>query len=65
MYSAVLLFAAAEAVAYADPWKILAVLLLAAVLLGKAVLEERALAVQFAAYPAYAARVRRLVPWLF
>ena len=65
MYSAVLLFALSEVIAYADPWKILAVLLLAAVLLAKAVLEERALAAQFAEYPAYAARVRRIIPGVF
>lgn len=65
MYSALLLFAAAEVLAYADAWKILAALALALVLLAKAMLEERGLARQFADYPAYAARVRRFIPGLF
>ncbi len=65
MYSAVLLFAAAEVVAYQDPWKLLAWLALAAVLLAKAVLEERGLAEQFAAYPDYASRVKRIIPGVF
>jgi protein-S-isoprenylcysteine O-methyltransferase Ste14 len=65
MYSAVLLFAAAELTAYADAWKLLAWLALAAVLLAKAVLEERGLSAQFATYPAYAARVKRLIPGVF
>jgi len=65
MYSALLLFAAAEVLAFADPWKILAWTALLAVLLAKSVLEERGLAVQFEGYAAYAARVRRLIPWVF
>ena len=65
MYSALLLFAAAECVAYSDAWKILAWLALATVLLAKAVLEERGLRQQFADYAAYAARVRRFIPGLF
>ncbi len=65
MYSALLLFAAAEVIAYADALKLAAWLALALVLLCKSVLEERGLAVQFAHYPAYAARVRRLIPWVF
>lgn len=65
MYSALLLFAAAEVLAYADGWKICATVALGAVLFTKAVLEEHALAAQFAAYPAYAAQLRRLIPWVF
>jgi protein-S-isoprenylcysteine O-methyltransferase Ste14 len=65
MYSALLLFAAAEVAAYEDSWKTLAWLALAGVLLAKAVLEERGLAAQFPGYPAYAARVRRFVPGIF
>ena len=65
MYSALLLFAAAEVLAYADAWKGLAWLALAAVLLAKAVLEERGLAAQFAGYASYAARVRRFIPGVF
>ena len=65
MYSAVLLFAAAEVVAYGDAWKILCSLALALVLLAKAVLEERSLRVRFHGYDAYAKRVRRFFPGLF
>ena len=65
MYSALLLFAAAEVVAYADAWKSLAWLALAAVLFAKAMLEERGLRAQFAGYAAYAEKVRRFVPGLF
>ena len=64
MYSAVLLFAAAEVVAYADVWKCLAWVALAAVLSAKAILEERGLREQFAAYTAYAEKVRRFIPGL-
>jgi len=62
MYSALLLFAAAEVAAYADVWKLAAWLLLAAVLWGKTVLEERGLREKHADYAAYAGRVRRFVP---
>ena len=65
MYSAVLLFAAAEVVAYADMWKIAAWLALALVLGVKAVLEERGLHRQFPGYAGYAQRVRRFIPGLF
>ncbi len=65
MYSAVLLFAAAEVVAYADPWKIACWLILALVLLAKALLEERGLRAHFPGYAAYAQRVRRFIPGLF
>jgi protein-S-isoprenylcysteine O-methyltransferase Ste14 len=65
MYSAVLLFAAAEVVAYDDPWKILCSIALALVLLAKAMLEERSLRVRFPGYDAYAKRVPRFVPGLF
>lgn len=65
MYCAVLLFAAAAVVAYADPWKILCWLALALVLLAKAMLEERGLRAQFPGYAQYAARVRRFIPRLF
>lgn len=64
MYTAVLLFAAAETAAYMDPWKLLASALLFAVLLGKARIEEHRLAERYPEYPAYAARVKRFVPWL-
>ena len=65
MYSAVLLFAAAEVVAYADPWKIACWIILALVLLAKALLEERGLRAAFPGYAAYAKRVRRFIPGLF
>jgi protein-S-isoprenylcysteine O-methyltransferase Ste14 len=65
MYCAVLLFAAAEVLAYADPWKIAAWLVLALVLGAKAALEERGLVAQFPGYAEYAARVRRFIPRLF
>ena len=65
MYAAVLLFAAAETVAYADAWKIIASLALALVLAAKAVLEERGLREQFPGYADYAKRVRRIIPGLF
>lgn len=65
MYAAVLLFAAAEVVAYADLWKMLCWLALALVLLAKAMLEERGLRVQHAGYAEYAKRVRRFIPGLF
>ena len=64
MYSALLLFAAAEVAAYADVWKLAAWLLLAAVLWGKTVLEERGLREKHVDYAAYAGRVRRFVPWV-
>ena len=65
MYSAVLLFAAAEVIAYSDLWKIACWLALALVLLAKAMLEERGLRVQFAGYAEYATRVRRFIPGVF
>ena len=65
MYSALLLFAAAEVLAYRDSWKIACWIALALVLLAKAMLEERGLRVHFPAYAAYAARVRRFIPGVF
>lgn len=65
MYSAVLLFAAAEVVAYRDAWKIACWCALALVLLAKALLEERGLRAQFAGYADYARRVRRFIPGVF
>jgi protein-S-isoprenylcysteine O-methyltransferase Ste14 len=65
MYSALLLFAAAEVVAYADMWKITCWLALALVLLAKAMLEERGLRERFPGYAAYAQRVRRFIPGVF
>jgi protein-S-isoprenylcysteine O-methyltransferase Ste14 len=65
MYSALLLFTAAEVVAYRDAWKVLCWLALALVLLAKAVLEERGLREMHGAYADYARRVRRFIPGLF
>ena len=65
MYSALLLFAAAEVVAYRDPWKIACWFALALVLLAKAMLEERGLCALFPGYAEYAKRVRRFIPGVF
>ncbi len=65
MYTAVLLFAAAEVVAYRDLWKVVCWIALALVLLAKAMLEERGLREQHAGYGAYAKRVRRFIPGVF
>jgi protein-S-isoprenylcysteine O-methyltransferase Ste14 len=65
MYSALLLFAAAEVLAYGDSWKIACWFALALVLLAKAMLEERGLRAQHAGYAEYAKRVHRFIPGLF
>jgi protein-S-isoprenylcysteine O-methyltransferase Ste14 len=65
MYSALLLFAAAAAVAYGDSWKIACWFALAVVLVAKAMLEERGLRAHFPGYAEYAKRVRRFIPGLF
>lgn len=65
MYSALLLFGAAEVVAYRDLWKIACWIALALVLLAKAMLEERGLRALFPEYAAYARRVRRFIPGVF
>lgn len=65
MYSALLLFAAAEVAAYDDPWKIACWFALALVLLAKSMLEERGLRAQHAGYAEYAKRVRRFIPGVF
>ena len=65
MYSALLLFAAAEVVAYGDPWKIACWLALALVLLAKTMLEERGLRARYPGYAEYARRVRRFIPGVF
>ena len=65
MYSALLLFAAAEVLAYADLWKIACWIALALVLAAKAMLEERGLRAQHPGYDEYAKRVRRFIPGLF
>lgn len=65
MYTALLLFAAAEVLSYGDPWKILCWIALALVLVAKARLEERALRALFPGYAAYARRVRRFIPGVF
>ena len=62
MYTALLLFCAAEATAYQDPWKLAACALMAMVLWSKSALEERALCERYPEYVAYAARVKRFVP---
>jgi protein-S-isoprenylcysteine O-methyltransferase Ste14 len=65
MYSAVLLFAAAAVLAYADIWKIACWFALALVLLAKAMLEERGLRAHFPGYAEYAKRVHRFIPGVF
>lgn len=65
MYSALLLFAAAEVIAYRDLWKIACWIALASVLVAKVMLEERGLRAHFPDYAAYAKRVRRFIPGVF
>jgi len=65
MYSALLLFAAAEVIAYADRWKIICWFALALVLLAKSLLEERGLRARFPEYAVYTKRVRRFIPGVF
>ncbi|MGP1614459.1 MAG: methyltransferase family protein [Pollutimonas bauzanensis] len=65
MYTALLLFAAAEVLAYADMWKVACWIALAAVLFAKARLEERSLRERHAGYAEYAKRVHRFIPGLF
>lgn len=65
MYSALLLFAAAEVLAYADMRKIACWIALALVLLAKVLLEERGLRALFPGYAEYARRVRRFIPGVF
>jgi protein-S-isoprenylcysteine O-methyltransferase Ste14 len=65
MYAALLLFAAAEVLAYADLWKLACWTMLALVLLAKAMLEERGLRARFPDYDTYAKRVRRFIPGVF
>ena len=65
MYCALLLFAAAEVVAYADVWKIACSIALALVLAAKATLEERGLRARFDGYAEYAQRVKSFIPGLF
>lgn len=64
MYSALLLFCAAEAAAYADVLKIPACVLMAAVLWLKSELEERGLRRRHPEYADYARGVRRFIPGL-
>jgi protein-S-isoprenylcysteine O-methyltransferase Ste14 len=64
MYTAVLLFGAALATVAASPVAWLLWCLLLAVLLSKALLEERWMAQRHPAYVAYRARTRRFVPYL-
>ena len=65
MYSALLLFCAAEVVAYMDAWKLAALALMVVVLWCKAGVEERGLRQRYPEYAGYAARVKRFIPGLF
>ena len=64
MYGALLLFCAAEVVAYADVRKLATLGLMVVVLWLKSTLEEQGLRAKFPEYADYAARVRRFIPWL-
>ncbi len=64
MYGALLLFCAAEVVAYADARKLAALALMVLVLWLKSTQEEQGLRAKFPEYADYAARVRRFIPWL-
>lgn len=65
MYSAVLLALLAFVALDARPWRIGAWIALVAVLLAKAVREERYLLARFPEYADYRARTHRLIPGLF
>ena len=65
MYLAVLLGAAGWALCAGGVWRALIVLLLAVVLNGKAVLEERQLRARWPDYADYEARTRRFLPGLW
>lgn len=65
MYTTVLLAAAAMACAAAAPGAWFGWLLLSAVLLAKASLEERWLSAHYSGYANYCRHSKRLVPWLF
>lgn len=64
MYTAVMLFGAALAMVAASPLSWLLWCMLLAVLLSKALLEERWMAQKHPAYPTYRARTRRFIPYL-
>jgi protein-S-isoprenylcysteine O-methyltransferase Ste14 len=64
MYTSVLLFGAALAVAITSMSAWLVWVLLAGVLMSKALLEERWMAQKHPAYTAYLARSRRFIPYL-
>lgn len=64
MYGALLLFCAAEALAYADARKLAALALMVVVLWLKSTLEEQGLRARYPEYDDYARRVRRFIPWL-
>jgi protein-S-isoprenylcysteine O-methyltransferase Ste14 len=65
IYLAVLLVMAAGLAADPRAWRIALWFALLAVLLVKLAREERYLRAAFAEYTDYAARTRRLIPWLF
>ncbi len=65
MYLAVLLAMAAALAADPRPWRILAWIVLLAVLLAKARREEALLQERFAEYAAYMRRSHRLLPYLY
>lgn len=65
MYLAVLLFGAAEAQSYDDPWKTIAWIALFVVLRLKSQIEEAGLQAKFPGYAAYARRTGRFIPRLW
>jgi len=65
MYAALLVAGAGLAAGYASPWRWVALAALAAVLAAKARREERGMAAAHPGYAAYAARTKRIVPWIW
>ncbi len=65
MYTAILVACAGFAAGYAAPWRWIAWAALAAVLVTKARIEERKLALAHPGYAAYARRTRRFVPFVW
>ncbi len=65
MYAAILVACAGFAAGYAAPWRWAALAALAAVLVTKARIEERKMAVAHPDYAAYARRTRRFVPFIW
>jgi protein-S-isoprenylcysteine O-methyltransferase Ste14 len=65
MYAAILVACAGFAAGYAAPWRWIALAALVAVLVAKARIEERKMALAHPDYAAYARRTRRFVPFVW